>query len=242
LADLLAAKGYTVDLPLLPAHGPTPDGNGPARWREWVATVAARHAELRRTCQKVVLIGYSMGGSLAIVEAARRPPAAMVLLAVPTFIDRDWRIGILPVARYFVRWWYPFKDVDFSDPMTRANVLKRAPELDLDDPKVQETIRRTVRIPTQAIDHFFRLTRHARKVIGSIHTPALIVQGRRDRTAVPECAEEIYKGLGSQQKELAWFAESAHQLVNGPEGPAVMERIEEWIAQQVGQPEPIPTG
>ena len=242
LAHMLATKGYTVDLPLLPGHGPTPEGTGRVRWRDWARTVALAHDELRRTCRSVVVIGYSMGGALAIFESARQPPAALVLLGVPTFVEGDWRIRVLPVAKYLVRWWYPLAQADFSDPLVRARMAQRSPGSNLDDPEVQNHIRRSVRIPTAGIDHFFRLTRRARRLIRTITVPALIVHGRRDSTALPICAEELYRELASPVKELAWFEESGHQLVTGAQGEAVVSRIATWIAMQVGQPSAITIG
>ena len=242
LADRLAADGFTVDLPLLPGHGPTPEGQGRARWRDWVAAVAAAHDALSEICRHVVIVGFSMGGALAMIETNRRAPVALVLIAVPTFVDRDWRVGLLPVAKYVVRWWYPFAQADFDDPVVRAGVLKRSPEVDIDDPRVQEQLRKAIRIPTAAIDHFFRLTRRARKQIKMVTAPTLIVQGRQDSTALPVCAEEIYRELGSARKEIAWFDESGHMLINGPESGAVIERIVGWIDAQVGQSDPVPMG
>lgn len=237
LADALAGKGYTVDLPLLPGHGPTPEGNGSAHWRDWASYVAERHAELRQTCRSVVVVGFSMGGSLAIYEAAQRPPAGLVVVALPTFVDRDWRAHLVPVAKYFIRWWYPFAQANFNDPTVRASIHNRIQDFDLDDPGVQAELRRSVRIPTAAIDHFMRITRRARKLIPKVAVPTLIVQGRRDRTALPMCAEEIYRKLASGDKEIAWFDNSGHQIMDGPEGSAVVERVVEWIAAKIGIPE-----
>ncbi len=234
LADALAQKGYTVDLPLLPGHGSMPMSIGESRWHRWTEAVRAAHEALRRSCQAVVIVGYSMGGSLAIYESARQPPSGLVLLAVPTFVTADWRANFLPLLKYVVRWWYPMARADFGDPATRAGVLLHSPDLDLHDSKVQEELRRAVRIPTAAIDHFFRITRRARRLIGRITAPALIVQGRLDRTALPVCAEELYRGLGSLDKQFAWFERADHMLVAGAEGRAVIERIVSWIDAQVG--------
>lgn len=240
LAEALADQGYTVDLPLLPGHGPTPDRLGTARWHMWTGAVASAHMALRRTCRQVVVVGYSMGGALAIYEAAREVPAGLVLLAVPTHIAGDWRVRLLPIAKYIVRWWYPFADANFGDPVVRASILRKSPELDLDDLAVQADLRQRIRIPTAAIDQFLRITRRARRLISRIDAPVLILQGRRDQTALPICAEEIYQVLGTTNKQLMWLDHSGHQLVDGPEGGAVIAAICQWIETQVGLPHSVP--
>lgn len=235
LADALVARGYTVRVPLLPGHGSTPDHIGSVTWHDWRDAFEAARNALERECSRIVLIGYSMGGNLAILAAARQPPAALVLLAVPTFIG-DWRLRLLPVARYVVPWWYPLERVDFSEPAVRERVLRNAPGADLDDPLVQQDIRRSVRIPTRAIDQFFRVMRYARRRIRSVAAPALIVHGRQDRTAVPACAEELYRDLAGPVKQLAWFDQADHELIAGAQGGAVVEQIVEWLAARVGEP------
>lgn len=204
LADELIGRGYTVHIPLLPGHGSTPVAMRAARWRDWRKAVAEAHTALLTTCREVVLIGHSMGGTLAIVEAAQRPPSLLVLIGVPTFIG-DWRVRFIPIAKYAVRWWYPLTDAALDDPIVQERVRHHSPDVDMRDPAVRLAIRQNARVPMSAVDHFFRVTRYARKLIRMIKTPTLIVHGRNDTVAVPVCAEEIYGALASTDKELAWI-------------------------------------
>jgi carboxylesterase len=232
LAEHLVDHGYTVAVPLLPGHGPTPSENGHATWHEWRQAVKEAHDALADSCGSIVLIGYSMGGALALLDATRRAPAALVLISVPTFVG-DWRTRLLPIIKYVVRWWYPLAQADFTDPALRARILRDAPDADLQDPEVQAEIRRSVRIPTFAIDQFFRLLRHTRRLPPSVKAPALVVHGRLDSVALPICAEEIYGRLASPRKELKWFEASGHQLFTEPEGAAVIAHIHRWLERQV---------
>ena len=236
LADALAAHGYTVHAPLLPGHGPTLDGNTYAAAREWTGAVAQAHDSLLETCRSVFVIGHSMGGSLAILDAIRRPPSGLVLIAVATVVG-GWRSPVLRVAKYAVRWYYPLRKADFADPMLRERVLQRFPGIAADDPQVQARLRKDVRVPLVALDASFGLMRRARRSLGRVTAPTLIVNGRLDRTAPPACAEEIYQKLGSPDKELAWFESSGHQPVLGQEGGAVVERIAGWIGKRAGRPQ-----
>ncbi len=241
LADALAARGYTVHVPLLPGHGATPEALSRIGYGAWIEAVRTAREELEQSCRTVVIVGYPMGGLLAIVEAARRPSAALALLGVPTFVGGDWRVHLLPMVKYLMRWWYPLDKVDFDDPAARALVLARDPHFRIDDPHEQARLRRSVRISTAALDQFFRLARHARRMVSVIDVPALIVHGRHDTTAVPTCAEEIYSSLASRSKQLRWFEASGHELVIGPEGREIVDVLVSWVARQAPQPEPVPT-
>jgi carboxylesterase len=69
----LARAGYTVRCPQLAGHCGSFEDLRATGWRDWYATVAEAHAELRRTCKKVIVGGLSMGAILALHLAAERP-------------------------------------------------------------------------------------------------------------------------------------------------------------------------
>lgn len=83
IAERLAADGFHVELPLLAGHGTSVDDMLPTRWADWVDTVAAAHAELRRRTDRIVVAGLSMGGSLALDLALANPDVAGLALVNP---------------------------------------------------------------------------------------------------------------------------------------------------------------
>lgn len=64
LAERLAAAGFTVDMPLLPGHGTTVEELIPTGWTDWLAHAEARYVALAARCERVVVVGLSMGGAL----------------------------------------------------------------------------------------------------------------------------------------------------------------------------------
>ena len=86
LATAFADAGFTVELPLLPGHGTTPQDMAATRWTDWSATVEAAYADLARRCERVVVAGLSMGGSLTAWLGSRHPDIA-ALIAVNPLID-----------------------------------------------------------------------------------------------------------------------------------------------------------
>lgn len=232
LGDELIRRGYGVSIPLLPGHGLTPTDMRTVRWRDWFEAVTAAHVALRTTCRAVVLIGHSMGGALAVAETAVRPPIALVLIGMPTFIG-DWRVHFIPVAKYAIRWWYPLTDAELDDPVVQERVRRHTPVVDMSDPAVRRAILQNARIPMSAVDHFFRITRYARKLIRRVETPTLVLHGRRDTVAVPVCAEEVYRALASSDKELTWIDDGGHQLIIGEHGREAIDRVADWLERHV---------
>jgi carboxylesterase len=83
IADALANRGYSVELPLLPGHGTSVDDLVPMRWADWSAAAAAAYDELAGRSRRVAAVGLSMGGGLAAWLAEERPELAALVLVNP---------------------------------------------------------------------------------------------------------------------------------------------------------------
>ena len=83
LAEAFAAAGHTVSLPLLPGHGTRVEDMLPTRWADWSAAVERAHDELAARCEAVCVAGLSMGGTLALWLASRRPEVRGIVLVNP---------------------------------------------------------------------------------------------------------------------------------------------------------------
>jgi carboxylesterase len=71
LADAIARAGFAVELPRLPGHGTVIDDLIPIGWAEWSAAVEDAYEELASRCDRVAVVGLSLGGALAVWLAAR---------------------------------------------------------------------------------------------------------------------------------------------------------------------------
>lgn len=86
LAEAFAATGFSVELPLLPGHGTSPEEMETTRWEDWVGAAERTYTDLARRCDRVVLAGLSMGGSICCWLAARHPEVSGLVVVNP-FID-----------------------------------------------------------------------------------------------------------------------------------------------------------
>ena len=73
VARRLAHEGLTVELPLLPGHGTAVADLVPTRFDDWSAAAEQAYLELAGRCDRVAVVGLSMGGTLACWLAARHP-------------------------------------------------------------------------------------------------------------------------------------------------------------------------
>ena len=73
VAEAIAAAGLHVELPRLPGHGTDVADMVPTRWADWTAEVDAAYGRLAQRTQHIVVVGQSMGGSLALWLALQQP-------------------------------------------------------------------------------------------------------------------------------------------------------------------------
>jgi carboxylesterase len=66
IATALAAKGFHIEMPLLPGHGTVIDDMLPTRWTDWAGEAEAAYQRLSQRVANVVVVGLSMGGALTL--------------------------------------------------------------------------------------------------------------------------------------------------------------------------------
>jgi carboxylesterase len=80
VAEALAEAGFTVDLPRLPGHGTRIEDMIPTGFADWIGHAEARYQALAERCEKVVVVGLSMGGALGAWLGSDHPEIAGLVL------------------------------------------------------------------------------------------------------------------------------------------------------------------
>ena len=83
VADAMAAAGFDVELPRLPGHGTTVDDMIATDWSDWLAETERVRASLASRCERVVLLGQSMGATLVLASAIASPTVAGLVCINP---------------------------------------------------------------------------------------------------------------------------------------------------------------
>jgi len=100
LAEAIANAGYTVELPRLPGHGTTVEDMMTTGWSDWSGAADAAYRELATRCDRVAVVGLSMGGGLTAFVAEEHPDVAALvfinaLVKPPVQEMRDGLKGLL---------------------------------------------------------------------------------------------------------------------------------------------------
>ena len=83
VAEALAAAGFHVELPRLPGHGTTVEDMLATDWADWSGAAETAYAEICARSRKVVVVGLSMGGALALRLGANHPQIAGLVCINP---------------------------------------------------------------------------------------------------------------------------------------------------------------
>jgi carboxylesterase len=89
LALALADAGFTVEMPLLPGHGTDIADMLPTRWTDWSNAAEAAYEALAARSDSVVVVGLSMGGTLAVWLAEHHPEIAALAVVNPLILPPD---------------------------------------------------------------------------------------------------------------------------------------------------------
>ena len=177
LAELLARRGFAVELPLLPGHGTTWREMLPTRYDDWRAEVVRSAKRLAERTDKLVLCGLSMGGTLSLDVASSGDvlPAGLVVINTQ-ILDRKgivvklgpWLEKIFPVV--------PAKAAGL-----RSN--------DIAKPGVAEQAYGWV--PSAAGNSLVRALPRVRSQVERLTCPVLVAYSRHDHSVSPENSKRL---------------------------------------------------
>lgn len=127
LGKTLAAQSIRVYGMLVAGHSGDPEDLLLSGRKQWLASAEEGLAKLARYSQ-VFVIGLSMGGvlSLSLAERHSERIAGVVALSTPTRFTGGWQVRVVPVARYFMKWFHPLQHLNFDNPKVQAEILKQA--------------------------------------------------------------------------------------------------------------------
>lgn len=204
LAGALADAGVSAQGLLLPGFGREIERLTRVRAREWTSSALSAWEAMQPGAKRTTLVGYSMGGAVALQVAAMAPhPPDQLILIAPHWKIADPRGKLLPIGKYVMRRFKPFGSFDFDDPDTRRMIAELVPGADLDDPAVRHRFRDAASIPTHALDELRRIGFAAFAMAPRIRSETAIVQGMQDRTTLPAFSRRLAAQMGAAMIEVS---------------------------------------
>lgn len=209
----LAGAGFTVRCPLLPGHGTRWQDANASTEDDWYAELSAALDDLLGRCTSVVLAGLSMGGTLALRLAERRPDdVAALVLVNPSLLTERKDAKLLPVIARLTPAWAPI-----------GSDVKKPGSVELAYP----------RLPTRAALALRRLWTAVRADLGSVRAPLLVFRSVTDHVVEPASVQLLLAEVGSTDVTEVLLHESYHVATLDNDAPELFARSVEWIRERV---------
>ena len=196
-ADSLAAAGFSVRLPLLPGHGTRWQDMNETGFDDWLAEILAAVREVQGRCEKVVLCGLSMGGTLALRVAQLHPElVAGLVLVNPSVMSTRFDAKIAPLLRLI-------------QPLL-LRVLPSLPGIadDIRTPGVREY--GYDRLPVAAGLSLQAAWKVVRRALGEVRAPVLLLHSIVDHVVEPENSAIVLAEISSTDVREVLLENSFH--------------------------------
>lgn len=228
LAAVAEGLGLPARVVTLPGHASTVDEFRSASFTDWADHAEKEYDRLVADYDRVVVMGFSLGGALALHLAEERSPAAVVALAAPVFPRAAWPVQLLDWSRVFMpgrRFLRKFAAKRPCHPACQSIAPWRG--------------YKNVAHPP----HFYGLCKGFTSIGGKLDkvaAPLLIIHDARDRVVNCRNAEAIARGVSSARCELeiTGIEENVtvhHVLTTHRETKDfVVERVRDFVASVCG--------
>ncbi|MFA1822579.1 alpha/beta hydrolase [Virgibacillus oceani] len=183
---------WEIEVPTLPGHGKNLNLRDISH-ESWISAAEKAMQKLTQKCDKIYLIGFSMGGMIAAYLAAQYKVEKLVLLAT--------------AGKYL-----SFKQIG----MDMGEILADGLKGELESNKIYLHYKnKTGHVPFKANIEFMKLVKFTRRYLKEVKTPVLIAQGQQDGMVPYKTAYYLDKEITSEQKEVVFFERSKHLICLG---------------------------
>jgi carboxylesterase len=191
--------GTTIWLPTLTGFGTRPEDLYGVKFDDWLFDARKGLKKLQEECERIFIVGHSMGGLLTLVLASEfEDISAIVTWAAPIGI-KNRLLALLPII--------------MKIPIIRRMIPGKFPSPAPEKLKKQGWVGYDW-IPTSigfAIVDGLKILKHS---LQKISCPAFIIQGTNDEMVSKNSPKKIYDSINSDIKEI-WLVENAtHPIMN----------------------------
>ncbi len=194
LAEFLGAQGYRSLTRNLPGHGTTVEECNTVKYQDWLSFTEKDLAVLSNSCDKIVVIGMSMGGVIAL-HLASLFPVTCVISAAAVFHFRDHKK--LKYLNFILCHLFPIRPKIKSYPKKiKASLIFHGYE----------------QYPMIALNEFMKMNKVVLQELKKIKCPLLLLSSNIDQTSMPINIEIIKNNVQSNVKIVKNYNYATHNI------------------------------
>lgn len=216
LAEYLREKGYLVYGVRLKGHGTSPEDLAKTKWEEWYESFNRGYAIVKSFTDDIILGGFSTGGCLALLGAARKGRKIECVFSVNAPLQlRSYAARLAPSV------------VSMSSLIKR---VRRSSDLwqfvanDPENPHINYN-----RNPLTGVSELGELMGECEQALPKIEAPAYVIQASKDPVVAPSSGQQIFDAIGTPYKEYTVLERARHGIVNGDGSRDVFDRVHRFL-------------
>jgi len=221
MAERLGAAGFTVAVPRLPGAGTDLSDLSTTSRNDWIRRSYDAWLDLRSSYERITILGYSMGGLLALKLAMHVTPEKLILLAPALKISKkNWRVipflspfaSILPEIR---TGWEPSSELS---------------------PQILEVGKRYwASIDIRSANQLHRLRNEVRRGLRKIQVPVMAVVSENDKSVSLAVLKILEKRLPSGLARTLIVRNCGHDLPQGDDKKLIADAVLDWLRPDSSQ-------
>jgi carboxylesterase len=215
LGEYLNRQGYTVCGMRLNGHATRPEDMIRSRWPDWLVSVEDGYNLLRSNCERIFLLGLSMGGVLSLIAASRLPVNGVVAMSTPYNIPVH-----IPLPLWMVRFLSLFKPY-----IPKGKV----PGSGWHDPAAYQQHVAYPMNPLRSGVELKYLVDEMHAALPLVQVPVLLIHSRDDDYVINNSMQQIYDCLGSSDKQMLWVEGGGHVITEEPTRETVFKAAGDFI-------------
>lgn len=215
LADRLASAGIAVSVPRLPGAGTDLEDLSTTSRRDWKRRAYDSWLDLRSRYSHISIIGYSMGGLLAMDLAVKVDTEKLILLA-PALITTHKLMKLTPLL------------VPFSAILPEIKTGWK-PKIDDDEETREHGRRYWTRRDLKSAAQLIRLTSETKHKIRKITVPVLCMVSTGDKSVPVEVADFLEQRLPGGISRRVVLKKCGHDLPQGADRVELADIAIDWL-------------
>ncbi len=221
LGESLAERGHSVRCIRLPGHGTSMGDMARTHWRDWLGAAESELDTLLKTYPRVRVVGFSMGGVIALNLAARRrePAFDRVVTVSAPMAFQNRAILLAPVAwpvKRYVYWEKGLREGQLGMPYSAGYPG----------------------MPLRSVAHLQAMMRRTRRLLPDLSKPILVIQSLKDESVDLRSPQVILGRVASAYKEEVLLENSWHNCLTGTERQRAFDEIARFLSLD---PDSLPT-
>jgi carboxylesterase len=241
---------YDIYAPILPGHTTNITDFSKQKYTTWLSFSEKIYDELLKEYSKVILLGFSMGGTICLHLSTKKRPHKLITMSAPiNFLDpsfgklilADWKRTNISLTTIISE----INEISKKQSQTKQSTAEKIRsiinniyskrrkdfiKLNNELLKYEDTYKE---ISTNAIHQIFQLVSLVKKQISKVNADILIIHSKKDYLIPVSNSKEIMLSVSSNNVERFLLEESGHQVMLDTEYEIVFKKVKEFISREI---------